>query len=79
MVGDLIIEPQTHKGTQGVTKFMVHISHHFKANQKAARIIRAIADTPISDDQRMKAAKLADKAKVAQQSAVTARFRKNAA
>lgn len=79
MVGDLIIEPKTLKGTQGATKFMVHLSHHFKANQKAARIIRAIADTPISDEQRLKAAKLADKAKAAQQSAVTARFRKTAA
>lgn len=79
MVGDLIIEPKTHKGTQGVSKFMVRLSHHFKVNQKAARVIFAIASTPISDDQRIKAAKLADKAKAAQKSAVTARFRKTAA
>lgn len=79
MVGDLMIEPKTLKGTQGGAKFMVHVSHQFRANQQAARVIRAIAETPISDEQRLKAAKLAAKAKAAQQSAVTARFRKTAA
>ena len=79
MVGDLAIEPKPLKGTQGGAKFVAHVSHHFKVNQQTARVIRAIAETPISDEQRLKAGKLAAKAKAAQQSAVTARFRKTAA
>lgn len=79
MVGDLAIEPKTLKGTQGGAKFLVHASHHVKVNRQAARVIRGIAETPISDEQRSKAASLAKKAKMAQQSGVTARFRKTAA
>lgn len=58
---------------------VVNSSDREKLARATAKQILAIVSKPISDEQRKKARELADKAREAQESPVTAKFRRIAA
>jgi hypothetical protein len=69
----------TRKKSAKSSRVVTVMSSHGKyLNFETAQKIGKIVSTPISVEQRAKAGRLATKAKTAQQSLVTARFRKQA-
>ncbi|GAC1323636.1 MAG: hypothetical protein NVSMB28_17110 [Collimonas sp.] len=67
------------KDGQCVTKVEVVSSHRKKLARETAKQIREIVSTPISSEQRSRAIDLAKKAKIAQNSSITAKFKRSAA
>jgi hypothetical protein len=76
-LGGVTVLRSTRTGKDGpLVKVEVFSSHRKQLARETEKQIRDLIASPITPDQRLKANQLAKKAKVAQESSVTARFRR---